>query len=392
MKNHNSRLISRIGMATLCRVVFNTSRRFVYPFAPALSRGLGVPLPAVTSLIAVNQFTGILGPFFAPLGDRWGYRIMLLIGLGLLSVGMLAGGFLPFYGVVLIALFMAGLGKNIFDPAIQAYVGDRVPYARRGLVIGIMEISWAGSALVGIPLMGLVIEHMGWRAPFFILGGLGLIGLAVLGALIPAKSGRQKGYNTPVTPLAAWRQLAGNRTALGVLGFAFFIGTANDNFFVVYGAWLEGGFGLSLVALGMATTIIGVAELLGEGLTAFLSDRIGLRRSAIIGLVLSGLSYLLLPWCGSTLAMALVSLFIIFVTVEFTIVTSLSICTEVLPGVRATMMSGYVAAAGIGRVVGALLGGPVWLIGGIEATAAVSAAITAMGLISLVWGLRGWRP
>jgi predicted MFS family arabinose efflux permease len=90
--------------------------------------------------------------------------------------------------------------------------------------------------------------------------------------------------------------------------------------------------------------------------------------------------------------MALVSLFIIFVTVEFTIVTSLSICTEVLPGVRATMMSGYVAAAGIGRVVGALLGGPVWLIGGIEATAAVSAAITAMGLISLVWGLRGWRP
>jgi predicted MFS family arabinose efflux permease len=317
---------------------------------------------------------------------------MLLIGLGLLSVGMLAGGFLPFYGVVLIALFMAGLGKNIFDPAIQAYVGDRVPYARRGLVIGIMEISWAGSALVGIPLMGLVIEHMGWRAPFFILGGLGLMGLAVLGALIPAKSARQKGQETPATPFGAWRQLAGNRTALGVLGSAFFIATANDNFFVVYGAWLEGGFGLSLVALGMATTVIGVAELLGEGLTAFLSDRIGLRRSAVTGLVLSGLSYLLLPWCGSTLPMALVSLFIIFVTVEFTIVTSLSICTEVLPGVRATMMSGYVAAAGIGRVVGALLGGPVWLIGGIEATAAVSAAITAMGLISLVWGLRGWRP
>ena len=90
MKNHNSRLILRIGVATLCRVVSNTARRFVYPFAPALSRGLGVPLPAVTSLIAVNQFTGILGPFFAPLGDRWGYRIMLLVGLALLSLGMLA--------------------------------------------------------------------------------------------------------------------------------------------------------------------------------------------------------------------------------------------------------------------------------------------------------------
>jgi predicted MFS family arabinose efflux permease len=59
---------------------------------------------------------------------------------------------------------------------------------------------------------------------------------------------------------------------------------------------------------------------------------------------------------------------------------------------RAMMMSGYVAAAGIGRVAGALLGGPVWIIGGMEATAFVSVMISAMGLVSLVWGLKGWRP
>jgi len=376
----------------LCRIVFNTARRFVYPFAPVLSRGLGVPLPAVTSLIAVNQFTGILGPFFAPLGDRKGYRIMLLAGLGLLSVGMLAGGFLPFYGVVLVALFMAGLGKNIFDPAIQAYVGDRVPYKRRGLVIGIMEVSWAGSTLLGVPLMGLLIEYMGWRAPFFVLGGLGLMGLAALGVFIPAKNAKEKGLQGSANPLSAWRQLAKSRVALGVLGFSFFISAANDNFFVVYGAWLENGFGLSVVALGMATMVIGVAELLGEGLTAALSDRIGLGRSLTIGLVLSGVSYALLPLFDSTLTMALCCLFLVFLTVEFSIVTCLSLSTEILPSMRATMMSGYVAAAGIGRVVGALLGGPVWVIGGMEATAAISVMISALGLVSLMWGLKGWNP
>ncbi|MBN2179975.1 MAG: MFS transporter [Deltaproteobacteria bacterium] len=392
MKNHNSRLVLRIGVATLCRIVFNTARRFVYPFAPVLSRGLGVPLPAVTSLIAVNQFTGILGPFFAPVGDRRGYRIMLLAGLGLLSVGMLAGGFLPFYGVVLVALFMAGLGRNIFDPAIQAYVGDRVPYKRRGLVIGIMEFAWAGSALLGVPLMGLLIESMGWRAPFFVLGGSGLVGLAILGILIPAKSGKRKSVQGSVNPLSAWRQFAKNRAALGVLGFSFFISAANDNFFVIYGAWLENGFGLSVVALGMATMVIGVAELLGEGLTASFSDRLGLRRSAVIGLVLSGVCYALLPLFSSTLTMALGFLFLVFLTVEFSIVTCLSLSTEILPAMRAMMMSGYVAAAGIGRVAGALLGGPVWIIGGMEATAFVSVMISAMGLVSLVWGLKGWRP
>jgi DHA1 family inner membrane transport protein len=100
----------------------------------------------------------------------------------------------------------------------------------------------------------------------------------------------------------------------------------------------------------------------------------------------------LLPLFSSTLTFALVFLFLVFLTVEFSIVTCLSLSTEILPAMRATMMSGYVAAAGMGRVAGALLGGPVWIIGGMEATAFVSVMISAMGLVSLVWGLKGWNP
>ena len=96
-----------VGVATLFRLVLNTARRFAYPFAPALSRGLGVPLTAITSIIAINQSTAVLGMFFGPLADRLGYRLMMLAGLGMLMVGMFAGGFLPFYGVVLAALFLA---------------------------------------------------------------------------------------------------------------------------------------------------------------------------------------------------------------------------------------------------------------------------------------------
>jgi len=160
----------QLGVATLARLILNTSRRFAYPFASALSRGLGVPLVAITSLIAVNQVTGVLSPVFGPLGDRWGYRVMMLAGLAMLTGGMLAGGLLPTYGVVLLALFLAGLGKSVFDPALHAYVGQRVPYQRRGLAIGMLEFAWAGSALVGLPLVGLLIERMGWRAPFFCAG------------------------------------------------------------------------------------------------------------------------------------------------------------------------------------------------------------------------------
>jgi len=58
---------------------------------------------------------------------------------------------------------------------------------------------------------------------------------------------------------------------------------------------------------------------------------------------------------------------------------------------RATVIAGFFAAAGMGRIVGALIGGPIWLAGGIVATGLVSSGITVLALISLCRGLRGWR-
>jgi len=91
------KLITQVTVATAGRLLINTSRRFVYPFAPALSRGLGVPLISITSLIAINQLTGIMSPLFGPVSDRLGYRTMMLLGLSLVAIGLLAGGLIPLY-------------------------------------------------------------------------------------------------------------------------------------------------------------------------------------------------------------------------------------------------------------------------------------------------------
>jgi len=386
-----SRLTLSIAVTTLCRLVLNTARRFAYPFAPALSRGLGVPLTAITSLIAINQATAVLGLFFGPIADRLGYRLMMLSGMTLLVAGMFAAGLFPFYGVVLVALFLAGLGKSIFDPALQAYVSERVPFHRRGMAIGFLEFAWAGSTLLGIPLIALLIDRLGWRAPFFAMGGLGVLGILVLRIVVEKGRRRPAPGQAPPVFKGAWRQLLRERAALGALSYAFWISVANDNLFVVYGAWLEKQFGLSIVALGLGTSIIGIAELAGESLTAALADRLGLKRSVIGGMAACLICYGILPFLGQTLGMALTGLFIIFLTFEFTIVTSLSLFTELVPASRATMMASYLASAGIGRVVGALIGGPIWLAGGIYATALVSAVISGLALVSLVWGLRGWQ-
>ena len=206
----HSRLITQIVAGTLARTVLNTSRRFIYPFAPVISRGLGVPITSVSTLLAVNQAAGLASPFFGPVSDRMGYRFTMLLGLGLVGGAMLASGLFPIYAVLLIALFFAGMGRGIYDPALQAFAGQNVPYAYRGRVIGLIEMSWSASSLIGIPLVGLLIARQGWRSPFLVLG-MACLGLMLLmGALIPAHAGRPP-RPTPATNLRwGWPETCSN--------------------------------------------------------------------------------------------------------------------------------------------------------------------------------------
>jgi predicted MFS family arabinose efflux permease len=384
-------LTSQVASATVFRLFLNTARRFIYPFAPALSRGLGVPLTAVTSLIALNQVTGLMSLLFGPLSDRWGYRRMMVAGLALLAVGMTGAGIFPCYLMVFVGLFMAGLGKSIFDPALQAYVGARVPFRRRGLAIGVMETAWAGSSFIGIPFLGLLMERFGWRSSFVFLGLMGLAGSIFLPLLFDRDQVDKRMDQAFIHLFRSWVALFRYRPAGGVLGTVFLLSVANDNFFVIYGSWLEEGFHLSLVALGFSTSVIGFAEFAGEGFTAFFGDRIGLRKALTSGLIVACAGYGLVPFAES-LWTALFSLFVVFLGVEISVVCAISVSTELLPDARATMMAGFMAAASIGRVFGALLGGNVWQAGGIAGISVLSVFLTAAGLVLLLWGLKQWRP
>lgn len=384
------RLTRQILAAAFFKLLLNIGRRFVYPFAPALSRGLDVPLTAITSIIAVSQISSLAGLFSGPLADRIGYRLMMQMGLGLLAVGMLICGLLPVYWAVFIGLLLASFGKILYDPAIQAYIGQVVPYQKRGRAIGILEISWAGSTLAGIPLLGMVIAYMGLESGFLLLALLGFFSLAALARIFP-RDRRDGGARGPKELFRSLSQLVRIRPAAGMLAFGFWISLANDNLFVVYGAWFESDFNISLVSLGFSTIAIGSAELTGEFLTTAFADRIGLKRALVCGLVLAVIAYLLLPLMGTSLALALTGIFLVFCAFEFTMVTSFSLSTELLPQARATMMAGFYAASGLGRMVGVLTGGLVWKSGGITAVAWLSAALTVLGLLSLLWGLRGWK-
>ena len=385
------RLVVQILTAALLKLLLNTCRRFIYPFAPALSRDLSVPLSAVTSIIATSQAISLLGLFSGPLADRIGYRLMMQAGLAMLTLGMLACGLLPEYWPLFFGLIIASFGKTVFDPAIQALISHSVPYEKRGRVIGFLEMSWAGSTLLGIPAFALIIDQAGFRFSFYLLAIFGAIGWLSIAWVMPADRSASAAALEKPALISSLAELFASRPAAGMLAFGFWISLANDNIFVVYGAWLEQEFMATIMTLGFSTIAIGSAELLGESLTALFADRLGLKRAVTAGLILTSAAYVLLPFIGMTLPLAMAGVFFIFLTFEFTMVTSFSLSTEIMPERRATMMAGFYATAGIGRMIGVLAGGFFWEIGGIIAVSWLSAAATVLGLLSLLWGLSTWK-
>src|SRR5262249_23342652 len=152
----------QVVAATLTRLVLNSAHRMVYAFLPAFSRALGLPLESLTGLLSLRGAMGLAAPAFGALPGRVGQRHTLVIALLVFVVGAALPAVWPSPAAFVLFVVLVALSKYLFDPALQAYLADRTPYARRGLVIAFSEMSWSGAALVGLPLAGLLIAWFDW--------------------------------------------------------------------------------------------------------------------------------------------------------------------------------------------------------------------------------------
>jgi predicted MFS family arabinose efflux permease len=361
-------------------LLINSALRMTYPFLPALARGLGVSLGAVAQLVALRALAGFLSPLFSPLSERFGRRLVLVLSMLLFTLGCFIVVIWPAYWPLGATLVVTGTVKVIYDPVMQSYLGDSVPYRQRGKAIAVTEFAWAGSLLVGAPLIGLIIERQGWQAPFFWLGAAGIVGLFLLWRFLPpglVQATRAANLSAMVTVVRQHPEI------WAVASYILLAMVANEVLFIVYGDWMEQSFGLALTNLGLATGVIGGAEIVGELTAGWSVDRFGKRKVAMATGMVTALSYFLIPYTSVTLGAALVTLFVVFLSFEITIVGSIPLLTEVVPTARSVVLSMTLAAASLGRMLGALAGPLIWRRSGLPGTTLVSALLMLMSLFIL---------
>ena len=345
------RLRYQLFVFMFLRTILNTMHRMVYPFLAVFARGLGVEITTLSYVVTARSFFGMFSPVLGSIADHRGRKFGMLAGTSLFTVGMGAVVLSPSFITFTVAVLFAILGKYFFDSSMQAYLGDRVPYERRGTALAVTEAAWSLGFIVGVPLVGFLISGYGWNEPFKLLAGLGFVMLLIIWRAIPFTPPSER----KVAPVSNFRSVLTNIPAIAGISIGLWASAANELVSLIFGVWLEDSFGLKIAALAGASAVIGLSELGGEGLVALTTDKLGKPRALLLGVVGNAVAALLLPIVGRTQFGALIGLFLFYITFEYVMVSHIPMMTEVMPEARATLLSFNLTGHSLGRMIGAFL-------------------------------------
>ena len=339
-----------IGSIMSIRVITDSSLQLFYPFLPIIAAGLRIDEASLGQILSLRSLMGLGAPLFGAAADKRGYKL-ILSGLLLISaVGMFIIGSGQSLLWVGIGLVFSGIGLTAFNPTLIAYLSSRLPFERRSRGLGILEYSWGlagiiGLSLIGVSLIGQLIGLTSWRAPFFVLGGGMVLGAIFIQFFPAAPVGQQTSEEEGET--ISWKQtfigffdIGDNwRSALSIMIAGLFIRFGTTSFFINYGTWFVRDYRLTAGELGTVAFVLGFSDFLGSGLVSLLGDRLGKRRSMIIGCLVAAASYLLLPLFNISYFVALIGAFIARAAGEFMIVSSVVLMSEQAPEQRGKVMA-----------------------------------------------------
>jgi MFS family permease len=329
-----------IGVLASCGLTVSLMQTLVVPLLPQFPVLLSASTATVAWLVTATLVAGaVCAPLLGRLGDMYGKRRMLLVALGLITVGSALGALAPGVELLIVARVLQGASLGVVPLGISI-MRDVLPGDRVGSGIALMSSSLGIGGAIGLPLTGLVAEHASWRwlfigaallgalqlllvlrvldespvrsgGRFDLLGALGLgtalvclllaisrgnewgwagpqvIGLLVAAAVLFAAWGRYE-LRTP-SPLVDLRVSARpavlwTNVASVLIGFAMFAGFLVTTQILQASPATGYGFGLSLLAAGLALLPIGGAMTVFSPISARLSRRYSARMTLLLGI------------------------------------------------------------------------------------------------------------
>ncbi|MGN6199276.1 MFS transporter [Humibacter sp.] len=176
------------GMIALAAAAFLavTSETLPTGLLPELASGLHVSTPQAGLLVSVYAFTVVVAatPVTA-LTRRIPRRALVVSVIIVIGLSSLLLAIAPNYAVAVVARFTGGVAHGVFWAVAGAYAGHIVPSHQLARAVSITSGGVSLALILGSPLATILGHAAGWRVAFAVVGCLLVVGSLVVGTMLP---------------------------------------------------------------------------------------------------------------------------------------------------------------------------------------------------------------
>lgn len=246
----------------------------IYVMLPIWQAEFGLSYAAVGLLRGL--FAGTMAGLQIPAGhlsERYGAAAILAAGTALAGFGYCVAGLSGGFTVLLVALFIGGLGASAQHPIASALVARAFSGPRSMKALG--GYNFAGDiGKMTIPaLAALMLVVMPWRPTLIILGAAGFVAALLILLLTPRLAAHAAPAGTTDHPIG--KAPRGGRYAFPTLLTIGVIDSATRMGFLTFLPFILTAKGASLPLIGIALTLVFAGGAIGKLVCAYLGARIG---------------------------------------------------------------------------------------------------------------------
>lgn len=383
-----------LGVLALGAFLVGLDSQLVVTLVPAMTASVHVPADNGGLLVTVYALAyAVSAPIFGPISDRRGRKLVLLIGLAVLGMSTALTSEGHTFGELLAFRAAAGCGGGMVMPTLFALVGDTIPAAQRGQAMGLVMGALLSASVIGIPLGSFLAYGTTWPTPFWVVGLLAGLTIAMAGTVIPP---RLAPISTPPSLGSLYRRQL--RTAFtqrpvffSLLSSFLWMGSLYGMFAYV-GVYYTQNFDLNVASIGLIIMLGGFANMMGNIVGGRLSDAIGGRRVMVWASLVATLCVVTFSIVTHHLVAAIVAQAIWNIALGSGTATLTAIVSELSPAIRGAILSLNSSAMYFGAALATatsaalLIGGGFFRVGVVCGMASMVVGPMVYYLVSTRWG------
>jgi MFS family permease len=372
-----------VGVLTAVAFAVAVGFGVVAPAIPLFARQFGVGVTAAGAVISAFALMRLVSALAGGrLVDRFGERMILALGIGIVAVSSLLAGLAQNYTQLLVLRGIGGVGSAMFTVSAYTLLLRVVGPEQRGRASGMFQAGFLVGGITG-PFIGGVLTSISIRAPFFVYAGTlavaGFIGIVFLSHAHLDSAVASNDDAPQRTGLAAALRNNAYRAALSTnfaVGWTLFgVRSSLIPLFVIEGLRRDAvwtGIGFAISAIAQTLTLLPAGRFV---------DTVGRRPAMIFGGALAAVSMLLLALDGSVIAYV-VSMLLFGIASGFLGTAPAAVVGDVVQGRGGTVIAAFQMASDLGAIVGPIVAG--WLVDSYSYSAAwlATAGVLAVAAVA----------